>query len=87
MKFSKSLPKVKFHPMKLSFLFIILIVGIWLASTTFGKYIEGNNAAKDSMLEAAKKAVAEEKKAMPKPPSYHPPQKGAAQPVISGKKY
>jgi len=31
----------KFHPMKLTFLFIVLILGIWLATTTFGKMFEG----------------------------------------------
>ena len=40
MKFSK-LSKLKFHPMKLTFLFLILIIGIWLASTTFGRLFEG----------------------------------------------
>ena len=86
MKFSKGLPKLKFHPMKLSFLFIILILGIWLASTTFGKYIEGNEGSADAMMAAAKKAVAEKKATMPKPPAYHPPAKGSPQPVLSGKK-
>lgn len=87
MKFSKSLPKLKFHPMKLSFLFIILILGIWLASTTFGKYIEGNADSAAEMMAAAKK-VRKEKATMPKPPAYHPPPaKGNPEPSLSGKKY
>jgi hypothetical protein len=87
MKFSKGMPKLKFHPMKLSFLFIILILGIWLASTTFGKYIEGNSDSAEEMMAAAKKAVAQKKATMPKVPAYHPPAKGNPEPSLSGKKY
>jgi hypothetical protein len=36
--------------MKLTFLFLVLIIGIWLASTTFGRLFEG-------MKDGAKKVV------------------------------
>ena len=48
--------KLKFHPMKLTFLFLVLIIGIWLASTTFGTLFEGMKGGKDKAT-AAKKVV------------------------------
>lgn len=61
----------KFHPMKLTFLFIVLILGIWLATTAFGRMFEGmdtkapvkqhkKGGAADPMakvMEEAKKAI------------------------------
>jgi hypothetical protein len=51
--------------MKLTFLFIVLILGIWLATTTFGKMFEGYEQPKgkkdspsmDEVLEQAKVAI------------------------------
>jgi len=54
----------KFHPMKLTFLFIVLILGIWLATTAFGRMFEGMEQPKTTGTNPMEEVMAKAQEAV-----------------------